>query len=116
MFVHIQAVQARLGGFRRLIRADASPGPADEHSAGLTRDGNTRLRSTTQRYRDLVQGGGTVQRKSSSFSTRTVCSGGQFPMRNWCETIRVPGRSSRRNFGSSCALMLVDRYNATTVA
>ena len=45
---------------------------------------------------------------------RTLSTGVQLPIRNWCETIRVPGRSSRLSFGSSRVLTLVDKYNVTT--
>ena len=59
-----------------------------------------------------------VHRNSSvpSPAAFTVRSGGQSPMRNWCETMRVPARSSRFSFASSCRVILVDRYKVTTVA
>ena len=66
---------------------------------------------------ESLQRAGIVQRNSSvPSSARTASSGVQLPIRNWCETIRVPGRSSRLSLGSSCLLTLADKYNVTTVA
>src|SRR5438552_6629444 len=86
--------------------------------------GNHRNRTRIEGRRGLTRGKGfpflchwrgIVQRNKSSLSTRIVSCGLQVPIGNLCETIRVPGRSSRLSFGSSRAFMLADMYSVTTV-
>jgi hypothetical protein len=57
--------------------------------------------------------GGTIQRntfdKRSRDATRSVWLGGQSPMSKSCDTMRAPGRSSRRSFGRNRRLSSGER-------
>ena len=59
--------------------------------------------------------GGRDQRKKILAEVRSIRSASR-AHRDCCDTMREPGRSSPRSFGSRSRLMVVDRYSITTVA
>jgi hypothetical protein len=84
---------------------------AAEHS----RIGTNRLCRSTDGsdQRSFAVFGGTIQRntfdKRSRDATRIVWLGGQSPMSKSCDTMRAPGRSSRRSFGRNRRLSSGER-------
>src|SRR5215470_17603850 len=87
----------------------------------LTRAKLSRVRRKFFAREERYERGGTTQRNTfdrrSRHMTCTVWVGNKSaPMSKSCETMREPGRSSRKSLGGSRRFMLYERYNETTVA